>query len=138
MPPISKTTMVWHAIRSALVIKICKLSRKNFLGALHDYKISSYKKLITVIAVIAGYVAYRLIQKVIDKLLFATMGLHRVKPLDEFFLFERAGVPNTTGGIMEFDKFKFEDFKRWLKEQFAEKFPTGKCKLRQVLGNFYH
>ena len=138
MPPLSKTTMLWHGIRTVLVVKICQLFKRSSLQFLNLHNIKSLRRLVAVIAVFAGYVAYRLIQKVIDKFLLVTMGLKRVRPLDEFFLFERKGVPNTTGGVMEFDRFKFEDFKKWTKDVFAEKFPTGKCRLRQVMGNFYH
>ena len=53
-----------------------------------------------------------------------------MRPLDEFFLFERKGIANSTGGVMEFDRFEFQDFKKWARNVFAEKFPTGKCKLK--------
>ena len=114
------------------------MSRSSCLGLLYSYKILNYKKLISVFALVAGYVAYRLIQGMIDKCLKLACGMSRVKPLDEWFLFEREGVPNTTGGVIEFHKFKFEDFKYWVRHSFAEKFPAGKTKHRQILGNFYH
>ena len=82
--------------------------------------------------------AYRAGQTAIDKLLEATMGLKRVRPLDEFFLFEREGVPSSAGAMFELEKCKFEDYRAWARHKFAEKFPGGKCKMRQILGNFYH
>ena len=59
--------------------------------------------------------------------------------MDEFFLFERVGCPNTCGGIIETSKIdNFNTFKKWAREVFAEKLPMGKCKIKQVFGVFYY
>ena len=90
------------------------------------------------LAYIAGYLLYRLTQKIFDKILEMTMGLKRVRPLDEFFLFEREGVPSSAGAIFELKKCDFKDYRAWARTKHAENFPCGKCKLRQIMGNFYH
>lgn len=74
-----------------------------------------------------------------DDHLLKTQKLHRIPPLDEFFIFERVGCPNTCGGIIETTKIdNFNTFKKWAREVFAEKLPMGKCKIKEVYGVFYH
>ena len=69
MPPYSTKTYIWHTIRIAIIAKLCQFSRKYLISMLFKYKGASMPKLITAIALLTGYVAYRFIQKVIDQFL---------------------------------------------------------------------
>ena len=101
-------------------------------------KRASLPKLITVIALLAGFVAYQVIQKLIDQFLYKIMNLKRIPAKDEFFLIERNGTTNTTGLIIEMDPLKFENFRHWVRQVHAEKFPMARAKIIQFLGNFYY
>lgn len=61
----------------------------------------------------------------LDAHLLSTQNLYRIGALDEFFLFEREGSPNSAGGIMETNRLKYETFRNWTRTVFAKTFPMG-------------
>ena len=61
-----------------------------------------------------------------DRVLASIFKLHRIKPLDEFFLFERKGRSNSAGFIVEMERLQFSKFKQWARTVFAERYPMAK------------
>lgn len=106
---------------------------------LWPFSIGSSWTVLWLLSILIGSFTYRHLQAKFDDHLLKTQKLHRIPALDEFFIFERVGCPNTCGGIIETTKIdNFNTFKKWAREVFAEKLPMGKCKIKQVFGVFYH
>lgn len=138
MPPLSKRVVFWHSIRVALLAKICHQVRKNLKLAVMNHSISSYKKVVTLIALVLGLAAYRLLAYALDRVICSVMSVRQLNALDEMFLVEENNRPNTTGVILELNTVDYQKIRSWYMNVFSKIMPEGRSRIVQYFGNYYY
>lgn len=115
MPELSKTTIAWHTVRIIIIGRLCRTIHKILLQRAKKWL--SFPKMLVVLALLLGFVAYRLIQSIINVVLCTVMPLKTMLPFDEFFLYDTKEAASTVGILIGFKNAKFDDMKKWIKEK---------------------
>jgi hypothetical protein len=114
MPPLTVSTTLWHSLRlfifGKLSMKIRELliKKKDMLKSLLGLNLTKMSKVLNIIALILGAIAYAIISKIIDKILMTFLPLKKMNSLDEFWLYDDKDSLSNVSALFSLEKTKFE------------------------------
>lgn len=113
------------------------IKNKDFLKKLLGFNIIKISKVLNIIALIMGAIAYAIISKIIDKILMTFLPLKKMNSLDEFWLYDDKDSLSNVSALFTLEKTKFEVIQNWFYNEFCSKLPKTKCKLVKIFGKYY-
>ena len=114
MPPLTVSTTLWQTLRMfifgklSMKIKELIIKKKDVLKLLLGFNLTKMNKVLNIIALILGAIAYGIISKIIDKILMTFLPLKKMNSLDEFWLYDDKDSLSNTSALFTLEKTKFE------------------------------
>ena len=84
------------------------VKNNNILKGLLSFDLLKMSKTLNIIALIFGVIAYKIISKIIDKLLMIFFPIKKMNSLDEFWLYDDKDALSNVSALIALEKCKFE------------------------------